>query len=140
MGEPYEYPLRVRYGECDVQGIVFNPNYLVYFDVSMTELWREAFGGYQAMLDRGIDMVLAEAQVRYLGSARFDDELKMGVSVTRLGTTSVITRHHVWRGLELLVEGTLRHVFVDREKLEKTPIPTWLSDGLAPWVVELEPD
>jgi acyl-CoA thioester hydrolase len=85
-------------------------------------------------------MVLAEAQLRYLGSARFDDQLKLGVSVTRLGTTSVITRHHVWRELDLLVEGKLRHVFVDREKLQKTPIPSWLCDGLAPWVVEQEPD
>jgi acyl-CoA thioester hydrolase len=137
MGEPYEYPLRVRYGECDVQGIVFNAHYLAYFDVSMTELWRVAFGSYQAMLDRGLDMVLAEAQVRYLAPARFDDELKMGVSVARLGTTSVLTRHHVWRELELLVEGSLRHVFVDRETLTKVPIPNWASDALAPWLVEL---
>jgi acyl-CoA thioester hydrolase len=140
MGEPYEYPLRVRYGECDVQGIVFNPHYLSYFDLSMTELWREAFGGYRAMLEQGLDMVLAEAQLSYLGSARFDEELRMGVSVTRLGTTSVITRHHAWRGLELLVKGTLRHVIVDREKLEKAPIPAWMLDGLAPWVVETEAD
>lgn len=140
MGEPFEYPLRVRYGECDVQGIVFNAHYLAYFDVIMTELWRAAFGSYQAMLDKGVDMVLAEAQLRYRRPARFDDELKLGVSVTRLGTTSVITRHHAWRDLELLVEGTLRHVFVDLESLEKTPIPAWAQDGLAPWLVEQEPD
>ena len=136
MGEPYEYALRVRYSECDVQGIVFNAHYLAYFDVSMTELWRAAFGSYQAMLDRGIDMVLAEAQLRYLSPARFDEELKMGVAVARLGTTSVLTRHHVWRELELLVEGSLRHVLVDRETLTKVPIPNWASDGLAPWLVE----
>jgi acyl-CoA thioester hydrolase len=136
VGEPYEYPLRVRYSECDVQGIVFNAHYLAYFDVSMTELWRAAFGGYQVMLDRGIDMVLAEAQLRYLSPARFDEELKLGVSVARLGTTSVLTRHHVWRDLELLVEGTLRHVLVDREAFTKVPIPNWASDGLAPWIVE----
>ena len=106
----------------------------------MTELWRAAFGSYQAMLDKGVDMVLAEAQLRYRRPARFDDELKLGVSVTRLGTTSVITRHHAWRELELLVEGTLRHVFVDLESLEKTPIPAWAQDGLAPWLVEQEPD
>lgn len=140
MGEPFEYPLRVRYGECDVQGIVFNAHYLAYFDVSMTELWRAAFGRYQAMLDRGVDMVLAEARIRYRRPARFDDELKLGVSVTRLGTTSVTTRHQACRGLELLVEGTLRHVLVDRESLQKTQIPRWLSDGLAPWVVEPGPD
>ena len=138
MGEPFEYSLRVRYAECDVQGIVFNAHYLAYFDVSMTELWRAAYGSYQAMLDRGIDMVLAEANLRYLSPARFDDELKLGVSVARLGTTSVLTRHHVWRGLELLVEGSLRHVFIDRETLTKVPIPGWASDGLAPWVVETD--
>ena len=138
MGESFEYPLRVRYAECDVQGIVFNAHFLAYFDVSMTELWRAAYGGYQVMLDRGIDMVLAEAQLRYLSPARFDEELKLGVSVARLGTTSVLTRHHVWRGLELLVEGSLRHVFIDRETLTKVPIPGWASDGLAPWVVETD--
>lgn len=138
MGESFEYQLRVRYAECDVQGIVFNAHYLAYFDVSMTELWRAAYGGYQVMLDRGIDMVLAEAQLRYLSPARFDEELKLGVSVARLGTTSVLTRHHVWRGLELLVEGSLRHVFIDRETLTKVPIPGWASDGLAPWVVETD--
>ena len=138
MGEPYTYPLRVRYGDCDMQGVVFNPNYLAYFDISMTELWRAAYGSYQAMLDRGIDMVLAEANLRYLSPARFDDELKLGVSVARLGTTSVLTRHHIWRGLELLVEGSLRHVFIDRETLTKVPIPGWASDGLAPWVVETD--
>ncbi len=138
MGEAFEYALRVRYAECDVQGIVFNAHYLAYFDVSMTELWRAAYGGYQVMLDRGIDMVLAEANVRYLSPARFDDELRLGVSVARLGTTSVLTRHHVWRGLELLVEGSLRHVFIDRETLTKVPIPGWASDGLAPWVVEAD--
>jgi acyl-CoA thioester hydrolase len=136
MGEPFEYNLRPRYGECDLQGIVFNAHYLAYFDISMTELWRAAFGGYQAMLDRGVDMVLAEAQLRYLSPARFDEELKLGVSVARLGTTSVLTRHHVWRELELLVEGSLRHVFVDREQLTKVAMPDWASDGLAPWVVE----
>ena len=136
MGEPHEYTLRPRYGECDMQGIVFNPHYLSYFDVSMTELCRVAFGGYQAMLDRGIDMVLAEAQIRYRGSGRFDEELRLGVSVAKLGTTSLLTRHQVWRELDLLVEGSLRHVFVDRETLAKVPIPDWARDDLAPFTVQ----
>jgi acyl-CoA thioester hydrolase len=138
MGEPFEYPLRVRYAECDGQGIVFNSHYLAYFDISMTELWRAAFGSYQAMLDRGVDMMLAEAQVRYLSPGRFDDELKLGVSISRLGTTSVLTRHHVWRDLELLVEGELRHVIVEVESHAKTPIPNWARDGLVPWIVETD--
>ena len=34
----FVHELRVRYGECDPQGIVFNPNYLAYFDHTVTEL------------------------------------------------------------------------------------------------------
>ena len=48
MGEPFTHHLRVRYAECDAQGVVFNAHYLAYFDTSLTELWRAAFGGYQA--------------------------------------------------------------------------------------------
>ena len=60
MSEPFRHRLRVRYNECDPQGVVFNANYLTYFDLTMTELWRE-LGGYQAMVDAGVDMVVAEA-------------------------------------------------------------------------------
>ncbi len=64
----FSYPLRVRYAECDPQGVVFNSHYLAYFDIDMTELWRAAFGGYGVMIDRGIDLVVAEAQLRFRAS------------------------------------------------------------------------
>ena len=66
------HTLRVRYSECDPQGVVFNANYVAYLDVVITELWREALGRYQDLVDSGVDMVVAEVNVRYLGSAAFD--------------------------------------------------------------------
>lgn len=128
-------PLRVRYAECDPQGVAFNAHYLAWFDMNMTELWRAAFGSYMTVVDRGIDIVVAEAQLRYRAVARFDDELTLAVAVTHLGTTSIVTRHTLTRESGLLVEGTLRHVTVDPRTLAKTPIPAWLRDGLAPWTV-----
>jgi acyl-CoA thioester hydrolase len=136
MGEPLEYSLRVRYGECDLQGVVFNSHYLAYFDVSITELWRAAFGSYRSALDSGWDVMVAEANVRYLSPARFEDELRMAVSIDRMGTTSLVTRHRVWRGQELLVEGTIRHVCVDTSTYEKAPIPVSVREVLARWVVD----
>jgi acyl-CoA thioester hydrolase len=134
MGEALEYPLRVRYGECDAQGVVFNSHYLAYFDVSITELWRAAFGSYQSALDRGWDVMVAEANVRYLSPARFDDELRMSISVGSLGTTSLHTHHRAWRGEELLVEGTIRHVWVDAKTYVKTPIPPPAREALSRWM------
>jgi acyl-CoA thioester hydrolase len=136
MGEPHAHSLRVRYGECDQQGVVFNAHYLTYFDISLTELWRTAFGGYDAMLERGVDLVVAETQLWFSRPAHFDEELTLEIGVAHLGTTSVVTHHWISRDGELLVEGTLRHVMVDRRTLTKTPIPDWVRDGLAPWAVE----
>ena len=126
----------MRYGECDPQQIVFNANYFLYFDVAMTELWRVALGHYGAMLERGVDMVVAEASARFLSAARFDDELDLGVSISRLGSTACTTQHRVMRDGEALVEGELRHVFVDPVSLEKVAIPDWLREALAPWVLD----
>src|SRR5207248_220170 len=110
---PLAHTLRVRYSECDLQGVAFNAHYLDYFDTSMTELWRAAYGSYQAMLDRGVDMVLAEARLRFRRPARFDDELELAVVVTHLGRTSFRTRHTASCVGELVAEGELRHVLVD---------------------------
>jgi len=135
MGEPFTHELRVRWAECDPQGVVFNGHYLAYADINITELWRAAFGSYGTMLDRGVDIVVGEARLRFLSSARFDDLLRLEVAVTHLGATSIETRHRIQRGAELLVEIEMRHVMVDAETLSKTPIPDWARDGLSLWRV-----
>jgi acyl-CoA thioester hydrolase len=138
VGAPLIHTLRVRYGESDLQGIAFNAHYLNYFDIGMTELWRAAFGNYQTMLERGVDMVLAEARLRFRRPARFDDELDLSVAVTHMGTTSIVTRHFARCGGDVVAEGDLRHVLVDLQTLAKTPIPDWARDDLEPWYVPEE--
>jgi acyl-CoA thioester hydrolase len=121
----------VRYGECDAQGVVFNAHYFMYFDVALTELWREAIGPYGAMIENGTDMVVAEARARYLAPAGFDDELEIEVEVTRLGTTAMTTRMTVRREGTVVVEGDMRHVFVDPATKLKKPIPDDIRRGLS---------
>jgi acyl-CoA thioester hydrolase len=123
----------VRFNECDPQGVVFYANYLLFFDVLMTELWREAFdGGYKAMIEAGTDAVVAEANIRYRSSARFDDELDLVAHVTRLGTTSSVTSVRAERVSDgaVLAEGDLRHVFIDPHTLEKRDIPDDVRAGM----------
>jgi acyl-CoA thioester hydrolase len=135
VASPLSHQLRVRYAECDLQRVVFNAHYLAYFDISITELWRAAFGSYQTMLDRGVDVVVAEARLSFSRPARFDDLLTLEVAVTRLGNTSILTRHRVLRDGTELVRGEMCHVLVDLSSLTKTPLPDWARHGLAPWVI-----
>lgn len=132
MSDPFRCGLRVRYHECDPQGVVFNGNYLAYFDIAITELWREA-GGYEAMMADGTDMVVAEARVRYLAPLRFDDEFEVAVTVSRLGETSMTTTFRLERKGEAVAEGELRHVFVTAREGEKVPIPNRVRQGLLPY-------
>lgn len=128
----------MRYGECDPQGIVFNANYLLYFDVAFTELWRAGVGPWQDMVERGIDAVVAETNVKFLAPARYDDVLTLSCRVRRLGRTAITTDIDVLRDSEKLVEGWLRHVCVSRETWDKTELPAWVRDGLRPWALEVE--
>ena len=136
MPEPFLHELRVRYGECDPQGIVFNANYLLYFDVAFTELWREAVGPWQEMVERGIDAVVAETNVKFLAPARYDDVLVLSCRVARLGRTAITTELDVLRDGERLVSGWLRHVCVTTDTWAKTEIPDWVRDGLRPFAAE----
>lgn len=133
MAPPFVHRLRVRYAECDAQGIVFNANYVMYFDTAVTELWREAFGHYLYLLDRGLDLAVGEVRVRYRSPARFDDELDIGITVVALGTTSMTMALTVVRVADgaLLAEGDLRHVFIDAKAYAKTPIPDDMRATLA---------
>jgi acyl-CoA thioester hydrolase len=134
MSTAFRHLLRVRFGECDPQGIVFNAHYVAWFDVALTELWREALGSWAAMVERGVDAVVAELSVRYRAPARADELLSLTVTVEGFGTTSLRTRVDVLRGDDLLAEGRLRHVFVDAATWTPVPAPDWIRAALAPYV------
>ena len=113
---------------------MFNANYVAYFDVVITELWREALGGYQEMLDAGTDMVVAEVNVRFVGPAGFDDQLDFELRVTRLGDTAMSTRIDASTGGRPVVEGLMRHVFIDTATKQKQPIPANIRELLEAYV------
>jgi acyl-CoA thioester hydrolase len=119
----FVHPLRVRYAECDMQGHVFNGHYLTWFDQAHTELVREVYGSYRRLVEAGVELVVAEARVRYRAAARFDDELEIEVALEEPTTSSLTSRFTVRRDDAVLTEGTLRHVCVDATTFEKTPLP-----------------
>ncbi len=127
----FVHRLRVRYHECDAQGVVFNANHFAYFDVALTELWRERFGSYQALLDAGADVVVRDAQATFHAAVRFDDEIELHVTVERLGTTSMVLSIAERRDGTLLVDGRMTYVFVDPATGSKQAIPEQIRHTLS---------
>lgn len=136
MAETFACRLRVRYNECDPQGIVFNANYFTYFDVAVTEFFRVALGGYTKLFEHGCDLVVREASARFSASAGFDDELELRVAPSHLGRSSMVTEIVAVRGAEELVHGRMVHVFVEREGLAAREMPEAVRAALRRYLIE----
>ncbi|RZQ65762.1 acyl-CoA thioesterase [Amycolatopsis suaedae] len=124
MTEPLvRMPLRVRFHECDPQSVVFNAHYLAYADMASFECLRELFGSHAAVTARGVDLVVAESNLRYHLPCRFDDELVVEVFTERVGRSSLVLRFAVRRGDELATEVINRYVWVSTETMRPVTPP-----------------
>ena len=97
------HPLRVRWAECDAQGIVFNVNYFLFIDVAMTE-WLRALG---IMGSDTTEFFTVHAEADYRASAKFDDMLDIGVRCVSFGRSSMTLVAGIFRGDQLMTEGKM---------------------------------
>jgi acyl-CoA thioester hydrolase len=131
--EPFSHTLRVRYSECDAQGVVFNANWFLFVDVAMTEFWRHTLDGYMGLPKQyGVEVVMAQNGANFRRPAHFDDLLKVTPTVTKLGNSSMRMEFTVERDDELLWEAFAVYVFVDHKTMKPTPIPDQVREKLTP--------
>jgi acyl-CoA thioester hydrolase len=83
------------------------------------------------MVDGGTDLVVAEANVRYLKPLRFDEEFDAVLSLESLGETSMIVAVELARDGETVTEGSLRYVVIDPGTGSKMPMPDPLRESLS---------
>ncbi len=81
--------IRVRYAETDQLGVAYHANYLVWLEVARTDLIRAHGMSYAEVERAGVALAVAEASVRYLAPARYDDEIRITATVSELRSRSV---------------------------------------------------
>jgi len=87
---PFAHRQRVRFGETDLQGVVYYANYLVFAEVGRVAYLRALGIEYaRDFVAKGLDFTIGEARVRYRAPLRFDDEYDIKVRVGQL-------RHSSW--------------------------------------------
>ena len=124
-------PLRVRWAEVDMQGIVFNPHYLAYADIAMTEYMRATGFPYpEALLPSGADIFAVNANADFRASARFDDLLTLAVRTQRFGRTSMLFRIAIFRGEVLLCDVRNTYVCATPKAQKPVPVPQAFIDAV----------
>ena len=116
--------LRVRWAEVDMQRIVFNGHYLMYFDTAVAGYWRAlAMPYHETMTQLQADVYVRKATLEYLASARYDEQLAVGIRCGRIGRSSILFHAAVFRGEQVLVHGELVYVFADPATQTSRPVP-----------------
>ena len=135
MPLPFSIHVQVRYSECDQQGHAFNAHYLTWFDMAHSGLLSEALKlTYPQIRASGIDVVVAESNVRYRAPACEDDELTIEVRLDPLTRTSMTSRYTITRDDTLVAEAFLRHVCVVHGTTEKLAWPEHVRRALEGYV------
>ncbi len=126
---------RVIYGDTDAGGVVYNANYLRYFEIGRTEMMREWAIPYSEIEQYGLILPVTESYLRYKAPAFYDDLILIDTSLIELKKVSCRFHYRIGRRQEngreqLLVKGFTNHACVnDQGKL--TPFPLEIVEKIS---------
>lgn len=105
---------RVRYAETDKMGIVYHSNYLVWFEVGRSELFRDLNLPYTIFEEQDLGLTIIEASCRYRQPAHYDDEITV-ITKVNIYSRKVTFSYLVYRDSALLAEGKTIHLFINKQ-------------------------
>ncbi len=118
----FVHPMRVRWAETDMQGVVFNGNYMTYCDVGITEYLRVIHAGDVERLRHVFErMYVVKSTLEYHAPARFDEEIDVCVRTARLGGSSQRVLFEIHRGDHHLLSGESVYVYAHEGRSERIP-------------------
>ena len=104
---------RIRWMECDAQGIVFNGAYLGYLELAQAEYWRNLGIGIYHMPQSGyFDFAVVKTTMEFKAPARVDEIVEAYVRVSRIGNTSLVMEMELYRPNPELLLTTIEAVYV----------------------------
>ena len=118
--------IRVRWAECDAQGIVFNGAYFSYLEVAMAAYYRNlGIALYDPEGRRHFDTATVKATLEYISPALVDDVIDVYWRVERIGNSSITTGAEFYnsRSGDLVLRAEVIHVDYDSDAGTSRPVP-----------------
>ena len=135
--------VRVLYGDTDAGGVVYNANYLRYFEIGRTELMREWICSYSEIEKRGFILPVTESWSRYKAPALYDDLLTIETTIAELSRIKCKFSYKIYRHMDgisspkLLVKGYTVHAAITREG-KLTQLPNDILEKIAKYATKTE--
>lgn len=124
----FSFPLRVYIEDTDAGGIVYYVNYLKFMERARTELMRSLGFGKDFIFNAELMFVVQQVSVQYALPAQLDDELLVTAQPVQVGAAYMLLKQRVLRGEQVLVEGDIKIVCVDKNNLSPKRMPKNMLD------------
>ena len=122
VGGTHHFALRVYFEDTDVAGIVYYANYLKYMERARSDMLRFVGIDQRAAIESGAGVyVVAEAHIKYRGSAKLDDALLVLSEVRQVRAASCVIHQRVMRGREILADAAITAAFVADGRPRRQP-------------------
>jgi acyl-CoA thioester hydrolase len=132
--------VRVRYVETDQMGVVYHAHYLVWMDIGRTELLRALGHPYDALERAGLQFAVSDVSCRFMGAARYGDEVEVETRVAEVRSRQVRFRYRITRrGGEPVAEASATVLALGRDRRPRRIPPELLADLRPPTGVRRAP-
>lgn len=127
----YSVKERIRYADVDRMGVVYNGNYLRFFEIGRTELMRHFGIPYKDFETQGYLLPLVEAKIKWKGSARYDDVVEIKTTFNPANVNSTIRfDYEVLVDNQVVASGFTVHSFVRADTFRAVKPPKFFLEHL----------
>ena len=133
------YRRKIRFSDCDVQGIVFNPNYALYIADTITDFFDAVGVSWDTFIANGYHLVLARNEIEYRSPARLGETLVTGARIGRVGTSSLTfdLQCSDEQSGRVVADARLVQIVVDHETLRPKPVPPFFLEAVRKVQIDL---
>jgi acyl-CoA thioester hydrolase len=131
---PFLFESRVRFGDTDASGRIFYIALLNHFDFAETEFMRSRGIGYRETQDEFVSFPRVHVECDYTSALRFDDLMKIAVTVERVGGASFTLRFEVTVEDRHAARGRMTIVAMSRKTERPVPLPDRVRKALNEFV------
>jgi len=127
-GREHRFALTVYFEDTDTAGIVYYANYLKYMERARSDMLRAVGVDQRAALDAAEGVyAVAEVAIRYLKSAKLNDDLIIASTLETIRPASVIIHQRVMRGTEILTKARVTAAFLTLDGRPRRQPREWIE-------------
>ena len=139
MAKRFTIEEHVRWSDTDRAGIIYYGQFLRFFEIAETELFRAVGLPYSEVFDR-FDIWLPRVQIHFdfRKPLVLDDPIEVSAYVGRFGNKSLTLRFEVNKKGEtdLVAEGHVVLACVSRSSFKSVLVPTEIIEALRPYLAQ----